>query len=84
MVLPMLGAAALTGSWWFGAALMFVFGLGRGLPLLLVGTGAGVVGRLQRVTRWLPRLERAGGVVLLLGAVFFLVNAFWTAWVSWV
>ncbi|NIR46658.1 MAG: cytochrome C biogenesis protein [Gemmatimonadetes bacterium] len=83
MVLPMLGAAAVTGSWWFGAALMFVFGLARGLPLLLVGTGAGVLGRLQKLSRWMPRVERVAGVVLLLGAVFFLVSALWTAWVSW-
>ena len=83
MVLPMLGAAAATGSVWFGAALMFVFGLARGIPLLLVGTGAGVLGGLQKVSRWVPKLERAGGVALLLGAVFFLANALWTAWVSW-
>jgi cytochrome c-type biogenesis protein len=41
MVLPMLGAAAATGTWWFGALLMFVFGLARGLPLLVVGTSSG-------------------------------------------
>ena len=83
MVRPMLGAAAVTGSWWFGGALMFVFGLARGLPLLLVGAGAGVLHRLEWVAKWLPRLERAAGVALLLGAVYFTANAVWTAWVSW-
>src|SRR5690606_466617 len=37
MVLPMLGAAAATGTWWFGALLMFTFGLARGVPLLVIG-----------------------------------------------
>lgn len=84
MVLPILGAAAATGSWWFGAALMFAFGLARGLPLLLVGSGTGVLGRLRVASGWVPKLERAGGVVLLLAAVFFLGNALRTAWSSWV
>lgn len=83
MVLPMLGAAAATGSWWFGAALMFVFGLARGVPLLLVGSGAGVMGRFRSLSRWVPQLETAGGVLLLAGAAYFAGAAAWTAWVSW-
>ncbi len=63
---------------------MFVFGLARGFPLLLVGSGTGVLGRLCVVSRWVPRLERAGGIVLLLAAGFFLVRALRTGWLSWV
>lgn len=84
MVLPMLGAAAATGTWWFGAALMFVFGLARGLPLVLVGAGTGVIDRIRGTGRWVRRLETTAGVLLLLGGLYFLGNAAWTAWVSWI
>lgn len=82
MVLPMLGAAAATGTWWFGAALMFVFGLARGVPLLLVGTGTGLIDRVRRTGRWVRNVERVGGVLLLLAALYFLGNGLWTAWVN--
>jgi cytochrome c-type biogenesis protein len=75
MVLPMLGAAAATGTWWFGAALMFVFGLARGVPLLIVGVSAGFFARLEAVARWIPRVQTAAGGVLVLAGIFFLVEA---------
>lgn len=83
MVLPMLGAAAATGTWWFGAALMFVFGLARGVPLLLVGTGAGLFGRLRGAGRWVPRLETAAGWLLLLAGLFFFVQAVRVIWIGY-
>lgn len=77
VVLPMLGVVAATGSWWFGAALMFVFGVARGLPLLIVGTGAGTLTRLrQRSLAWARRLEWGSGVVLLAASAYFLARAF--------
>jgi cytochrome c-type biogenesis protein len=81
MVLPMLGAAAATGTWWFGALLMFIFGLARGLPLLVVGTSAGWFARLKSATTWMPRLQAAAGWLLLLGGVYFLFEAARAAWI---
>jgi cytochrome c-type biogenesis protein len=81
MILPMLGAAAATGTWWFGALLMFVFGLARGLPLLLVGTGAGWFARLKAATTWVPRLQSAAGWLLLVGGAYFLFEALRAAWI---
>lgn len=83
MVLPMLAAAAATGTWWFGGALMFVFGIARGVPLLLVGAGAGLLDRVRGSGAWVRRMEVAAGALLLLGAVYFLGSGLWTAWVSW-
>lgn len=81
MVLPMLGAAAATGTWWFGALLMFVFGLARGLPLLAVGASAGWLARMKAVTSWVPRLQIAAGWLLLLGGAYFLFEAIRAAWI---
>jgi cytochrome c-type biogenesis protein len=75
MVLPVLGAAAATGSPWTGGLLLLVFGIARGLPLILVGAAAQAAARLPRLARWVPAIERAGGVVLLLAALFFLYQS---------
>jgi cytochrome c-type biogenesis protein len=84
MILPMLAAAAATGTWWFGALLMFVFGLARGLPLLAVGASAGLFARLKGATRWAPRLQTAAGWLLLLAGVFFVAEAVRSAWALYV
>jgi cytochrome c-type biogenesis protein len=71
MVLPVLGAAATAGSPWSGGLLLFVFGLARGIPLLLIGAAAGMVKHLSRLTPWVPAIERTGGILLLIAALFF-------------
>jgi cytochrome c-type biogenesis protein len=82
MVLPILGAAAASGTAWVGAALLFTFGLARGVPMLLAGTATGSLKRLQAFGPWLARLERAGGGLLLLAAVYFgYQSAVYAGWV---
>lgn len=67
-----LAYAALEGNVAFAAALMFAYGLGNGLPLLLVGTAAGgVTARLQDVG-WRPWVERTAGVGMLCLGFFLL------------
>lgn len=75
MVLPILGAAAVTGTPWLGGVLLLVFGLARGIPLLVVGAGAEKIKTMPRFTMWVPKIERASGVVLLLAAVYFLYQS---------
>ena len=75
MVLPILGAAAATGEPWLGAALLFTFGLARGVPLLAAGTATGAVKHLPRLAPLVPKLERAGGVLLLLAALYFVYQS---------
>ncbi len=75
MVLPVLGAAAASGQAWVGAALLFTFGVARGVPLLVAGAVTDAAMHLRRVTAWVPRIERAGGVLLLLAAFYFLYQS---------
>jgi cytochrome c-type biogenesis protein len=79
MVLPVLGAAAATGSPWLGGLLLFLFGLARGLPLLGVGAAAGTALRMPRLTPWIPAIERAAGVLLVAAALYFLYQSASTA-----
>lgn len=75
LVLPVLGAAAATGSPWMGGLLLFVFGLARGAPLLAVGAAAQALERAPRLARWVPAIERAGGFLLLAAAAYFLYQS---------
>jgi cytochrome c-type biogenesis protein len=78
MTLPILGAAAATGSLWLGAALMFVFGLARGTPLLVAAVAADLVKLVPRFAPVVPRIEFAGGALVLLAAFyFFYLSAFY-------
>ncbi len=76
VVLAMLLYAGSVGSPWFGAALLFVFALVRGLPLLLAGTFTGLLKDLKSVARWQPRLEKASGVLLIMLGVAFVAQRF--------
>lgn len=70
-----LSYAAYEGSVPYGALLLFLFGLGAGAPVLLVGTAVGgVATRLDRAG-WRPWVDRVSGVALL-GVGFYLL---WTA-----
>ena len=62
--------AAYKGSVLFGALLLFVYGVGNGLPLLAVGAGLGaVVGRVRAMH---TAADRFAGV-LLIGLGFYLL-----------
>lgn len=75
MILPVLGAAAATGTPWLGAVLMFAFGLARGVPLVLAGAITGGAASFRPAMRWIPKIERLGGVVVLVAGVFFLYQS---------
>jgi cytochrome c-type biogenesis protein len=72
MILPILGAAAATGEPGLGAALLFVFGLARGIPIVIAGVATGTVTHIRSLVPWVPRIERAAGALLLLAALYFL------------
>ena len=55
-----------------GAALLFVFGVGKGIPLLLLGVASGSLGFMRRVSSVVPALTRIGGVGLLVAAAYLI------------
>ena len=56
----------------YGAALLFVYALGRGVPIVLAGTFTGVVKQVQALGRWSPVIEKASGVIILGVGLYFL------------
>ena len=60
------------GALAYGAALLFVYALGRGVPIVLAGTFAGALKQLQSLGRWSPLMERISGVIIVGVGLYFL------------
>lgn len=57
------------------AGLMFVFALGMGTLLILVGSFAGLLSAIPKSGAWMVRISKAFGWILLAAGEYFLVNA---------
>ena len=56
----------------YGAVLLFIYALGRGVPIVLAGTFAGVLKGFLSLGKWSGWFEKASGVIILLVGVYFL------------
>ena len=56
----------------YGATLLFAYGLGRGVPIVLAGTFTGVIRALPAMEKWTQWMEQAAGVVLIGVGVYFI------------
>jgi len=61
----------------YGLLLALAFGIGRGLPFLIVGLAAGLLMRFAGLSRWRRPLQVVSGSALLLVSVYY-VRAFAT------
>jgi cytochrome c-type biogenesis protein len=59
------------GALLYGAALLFVYALGRGVPIVLAGTFTGILKRLQAFSRWNETLEKVAGAVVIAVGLYF-------------
>jgi cytochrome c-type biogenesis protein len=56
----------------YGAVLLFLYALGRSVPIILSGTFAGVLKGFRSLERWSGIMEKASGVIILLVGLYFL------------
>lgn len=59
------------GALLYGAALLLVYALGRGVPVVLAGTFTGALKRFQAAGRWSSSIERASGVIMIAVGMYF-------------
>lgn len=60
------------GALVYGAALLFAYALGRGVPVVLAGTFTGALKNFQRLGRWSDVIEKASGVIVIGVGFYFL------------
>ena len=70
ILISFLGVAIAKADAWLGAATMFALALGMGVPLILVGTGAGYL--VPKAGMWMVHIKHFFGVVLLATAIYIL------------
>lgn len=60
------------GALLYGAALLFAYALGRGVPVVLAGTFTGALKSFQKLGRWSEVIEKASGVIVIGVGLYFL------------
>lgn len=71
ILLAILSLAMASGQWLYGATLLFVYALGRGVPIVAIGTFTGLVARMDQFARWNAVLEKVAGVMIILVGGYF-------------
>lgn len=56
-------------------SLMFVFSYGVGASLIIVGTFSGILATLPKSGPWLKRVKQLCGLIILISAVYFFIQA---------
>lgn len=59
----------------FGTSLLFVFALGLGFLLILVGTFTGLIASLPKSGAWLDGIKKSFGILLIIAAEYFILQA---------
>jgi cytochrome c-type biogenesis protein len=59
----------------FGTSLLFVFALGMGSFLLVIGTFTGLLANLPKSGRWTAAVKKVCGFLLILVGEYFLLEA---------
>lgn len=72
VALSVMAYASAQGSTGYGAVLMTAFALGRGIPLILVGTFSGWLQGLQRFGKYQRTIEKAAGLFMLVLGAYYL------------
>jgi cytochrome c-type biogenesis protein len=75
MLIPIATAAAASGGPLYGAGLLFVFGLGRGIPILAAAASLGALRTLRRVIPLGLSAQRVAGWLLLATAALYVLQA---------
>ena len=59
---------------WHGVSLTFFFSYGVGASLIVVGTFSGLLAKLPKSGPWLSRVKQFCGIIILIGAAYFLIQ----------
>ncbi len=71
--------AAVQAEPFYGSGLLFIYGMGHGIPLLAAGTFTGMAKNLPRISHYTHYLSYVSGVVLILLGLILLARLSWYA-----
>lgn len=56
----------------YGAVLLFIYAMGRGVPIVLAGTFTGALKGMRKIGKWSEALEKVSGVIIILVGFYFI------------
>ena len=71
ILLVIISLAMASGQWLYGATLLFVYALGRGIPIILVGTFTGLITRMDSFAKWNNIMEKVAGIIIIVMGGYF-------------
>ncbi|MEN6313290.1 MAG: cytochrome c biogenesis CcdA family protein [Clostridiaceae bacterium] len=71
ILLVILSLAMASGHWLYGATLLFIYALGRGIPIIIVGTFTGLITRMESFAKWNSIMEKISGIIIIIVGVYF-------------
>lgn len=72
VLIAILTYAMAKGTLLYGATLLFVYALGRGMPIVVAGTFTGLARNLSALGRWTSQLEKVSGIVVIAVGLYFI------------
>ena len=74
--------APATGKVWSSAGLLLAYSAGRGVPILAGAAGLGAVEQMRGMERFVPWIEKGGGVILVLAGLYMFWSYAHPAWLG--
>jgi len=71
ILLVILSLAMASGQWLYGATLLFIYALGRGIPIILVGTFTGLITHIESFAKWNNIMEKIAGIIIIIMGIYF-------------
>lgn len=79
-LLLLLTVVTTLNNYFLGFILLFTFGIGLSLPLLLIGTFSSSLAMLPRAGNWMVEIKRLFGLMMLATCLYFLKNIMSAQW----
>jgi thioredoxin:protein disulfide reductase len=80
----LLSLVTAVGNIALGFALLFCFGVGLGMPLLVIGTFSGSLSALPKAGNWMMDVKQFFGFIMLATCLYFLANILPLYMITWI
>lgn len=71
IMFAILSIALASGQLIYGATLLFIYALGRAVPIIAVGTFTGIITRMDLFARWSLVLDKVAGIMIIMVGIYF-------------
>lgn len=71
VMFAILSIALASGQIIYGATLLFIYAMGRAVPIIAIGTFTGAITRMDIFARWSNILDKVAGIMILMVGVYF-------------